>query len=206
MNLDIWNAALQYNGWCSEEKAAAIYELTFAKNPKLCVEIGVFGARSLAITAMALRDAAKEGGSPGVVWGIDPWTKEAALHHEVDAANRGWWEKVNLDQVREKGLTQLGVDGLWPWTRVIVSKSADAAQLFVLVDWLHIDGNHNEECSVSDVLLWVPKVRQGGYIWFDDVDWPQTARAIALLENGMAARVRDIHSAQGGVARLYVKQ
>lgn len=206
MTADIWESAVQYQGWCSEEKATAMYELTRSQNPRLCVEIGVFGARSLAVTAMALRDAQKDGGIGGVVWGIDPWTKDAALHNEMDQANREWWEKVDLDSVREAGLRRIGIDGLWPWTRVIVSKAGDAAMLFCLIDWLHIDGNHNEECSTNDVLLWAPKVRKGGYIWFDDVDWPQTQRALAILENGLARRVRDIQSAQGGLARLYVKE
>lgn len=203
---EIWASAVQYQGWCSEEKATAMYELTRAQAPKLCVEIGVFGSRSLAVTAMALRDAQTDGGSPGCVWGIDPWTKDAALKNEMDPANRDWWEKVDLDAVRDAGLKRIGSDNLWPWTRVIVAKSGDAAMLFCLIDSLHIDGNHNEECSTNDVLLWVPKVRKGGYIWFDDVDWPQTQRAISIMENGLAHRVRDIHSNQGGIARLYVKE
>ena len=206
MNPEIWESIKHYKGWCSHEKAVAMYELTRTQQPKVCVEIGVFGARSLAVVAMALRDAQTDGGLPGQVWGIDPWTNDAAIDHEENPANRDWWTKVDLDAVRDEAIRRLNASKLLEWARIIVSKSNDAAPLFHSIDWLHIDGNHNEECSTNDVLLWVPKVRKGGYIWFDDADWPQTRKAISILDGGMAERVRDIHSSDGGMARLYVKQ
>ena len=49
------------------------------------------------------------------------------------------------------------------------------------IDILHIDGNHSELASVRDVTTWLPRVKSGGYIWFDDTNWATTQRAIALL-------------------------
>ena len=49
------------------------------------------------------------------------------------------------------------------------------------IDFLHIDGNHSEESSVFDVTYWLPKVKKGGVICFDDAWWESTQKAIKLL-------------------------
>jgi len=36
------------------------------------------------------------------------------------------------------------------------------------IDILHIDGNH-QDAALLDVELYFPKVKSGGYIWFDDI-------------------------------------
>lgn len=205
MTDQIWEKLLCYPGWCSREKATAIYELTLAIRPKLVVEIGVFGGRSLAAFAFALRDAASTDSIRPEVWGIDPWTNEAALEGENDPANQGWWSKVDMHAVRETAIRRLTGDGLMEWTRIIVAKSESAYPLFSGIDMLHIDGNHNEEVSVKDVNLWVPRLKPKGYLWFDDVLWQQTRKAVERIETTFCQRVRDIYSQDGGCARLYVK-
>ena len=54
------------------------------------------------------------------------------------------------------------------------------------IDILHIDGNHSEQASYLDVTKWVPLVRSGGWIFFDDMTWFEngvftTARAVEWL-------------------------
>ena len=49
------------------------------------------------------------------------------------------------------------------------------------IDILHIDGNHSEEASFFDIVTYYPKVKSGGYIWFDDKNWATTKKAIDYL-------------------------
>jgi predicted O-methyltransferase YrrM len=42
---------------------------------------------------------------------------------------------------------------------------------------LHIDGNHSEEASTSDVDLFMPLVKPGGVVFMDDLNWDSTKRA-----------------------------
>jgi len=165
------------HGWCTFEKAKAMADLIVNVQPTLSVELGVFGGRSLIAQGLALRTI---GG--GVVWGIDPWTKEASIDGEVGEANRDWWSKLDINSIRESAVNSVTQFGLWKWIRIIVARSEHCYELFRNIDILHIDGNHSEECSTRDVNLWVPRVRSGGYVWFDDADWPSTKLAISYMD------------------------
>lgn len=163
-------------GWCSQEKAEAIAGIVLDHKPKICVEIGVFGARSLVAFAMAMRE-----NNSGVVWGIDPWTKEAALEGEAGTPNGDWWAKLDLDVIRNGAMNAITRANLWPWTRILVAKGQECVGFFNEVAVLHVDGNHHEEKAFQDATSWLPKVKQGGIILFDDIDWVSTRKAVAYL-------------------------
>jgi hypothetical protein len=59
-------------GWCSKEKACAFIDLVLQEKPQTCVEIGVFGGKSLLPVAMALKSLGQ-----GIVIGVDPWDKKS---------------------------------------------------------------------------------------------------------------------------------
>lgn len=182
------------HGWCTTEKAEAMARLICMEKPKLCVELGIFGGRSLVAQAIALKHVGS-----GVVWGIDPWTKEAAIEGTNDPENDKWWMKLDLDGIRDGALKAISDRELWPWTRVIIAKSHDCYNMFHDIDILHQDSNHSEEVSVLEAKRWVPLVRQGGYVWFDDADWPSTEKARKWIET-QCTRVLDV-----GNCRLYQK-
>jgi hypothetical protein len=69
--------------------------------------------------------------------------------------------------------------------------------MFDEVDVLHIDGNHSEEQSTADVHMWLPKIRSGGLVWFDDTDWKSTENARRLLAE------RCEHVSDVGTCALY---
>lgn len=183
-------------GWCTPEKAAAMMELVVETRPALCVEIGVFGGRSLAATAMALRD-----NRSGVVYGIDPFSTTAALEGEKDQANLDWWGRQDLGAVHESCCHFLTTFWLWRHVRLLHAAAHDVAGMFTdgSIDILHIDGNHSELASCRDVELYMPKVRPGGHVWFDDTDWKSTTAAQEIL-GGMCATIKDV-----GNCRLYRK-
>jgi cephalosporin hydroxylase len=163
-------------GWCPTEKARDMRELILATRPAVCVEIGVFGGASLIPTAEALRDA---GG--GVVYGVDPWTTEAALEGDHDRDSSDWWAREDMLAAYVACMTAITSRGLWPYVRILAGPSQCVASAIFGIDILHIDGNHSEIASCRDVYYYLPRVRPGGYVWMDDTDWRTTQKAAGLL-------------------------
>jgi hypothetical protein len=50
------------------------------------------------------------------------------------------------------------------------------------IDILHIDGNHSEWASSTDVVLWLPHLKPQGLLFMDDYDWESTQTAKRLIE------------------------
>lgn len=162
------------NGWCPEEKQKKLYQ--YCKDKQLCLEIGVYGGSSLIPMAQAVS---------GYVIGIDPWSNEEAIKSMPpdDVANREWWIKVDLDLIKKKFLEDLDKYNVRNKV-IVVESSSDKARHIVgkeSIDVLHIDGNHTEIESCRDVELWCPKIKKGGYLFFDDTEWGSVQKALTLL-------------------------
>lgn len=185
-------------GWCTVAKACEMADLITHVRPTVCVEIGVYGGRSLIPQAIALRELGY-----GVIVGIDPWSSEAATEGTSDPQNEEWWRQQNFGAIRgytEESIRRLGLERhciTLPW------RSENAQLLFQphSIDILHIDGNHTELASVRDVNTWFPRMKPGGHIWFDDINWSTTQKALSLLD-GCCERVKDVICENTNV-RLY---
>lgn len=173
------------HGWCNFEKAERLVRTIVETNPNLCVEIGVFGGSSLLPQGMALAY-----NKHGVIYGIDPWATDAALEEMIDESNKKWWGELNLEDIRIHCQKHIDKLGLGNYCRLIKAKSEDVVHQFDdgSVDILHIDGNHSEALSYKDATLYLPKVKPGGYIFFDDIWWSEgednqvtTRKAIVYL-------------------------
>ncbi len=166
------------DGWTTPERAVEMAELIVEHRPTICVEIGVFGGRSLIPTALALRH-----NNQGTVYGIDPWKTEAALEAENEA-NQSWWKNnVNLEEIHSKTMKAIWRLGLDQWAVVIRARSEHCPRLFGMVDWLFLDGNHSEVASSRDVRLYLPMVVSGGIVIADDTDWTTTRKAVGMIED-----------------------
>jgi len=166
-------------GWCTREKAERMMDLIHQTHPELCVEIGVFGGSSIYPTAKALQYQGY-----GYVCAIDPWEKqECTKGYEVGDLNYQWWNALDLHQIYLDFKQMLVKFQIFNTCRVMKLTSAEALDHFMdeSIDIIHIDGNHTEESALFDVQNWLPKVKKGGYIWFDDVDWPSTRKAVKFL-------------------------
>lgn len=165
--------------WAPVERLLETAESIIQSKPQVVVEIGVFAGRSMIPQALAL----KENGL-GRIYGIDPWRLESAIEGENEA-NRDWWSKnVDLHQMH-----RLTVEAIWKYgldERAIIIRAAsqDAVTLFAddSIDLLTIDGCHSEVASCRDVRLYLPLVKFGGTIIFDDSDWQSTAKALSMLD------------------------
>lgn len=186
------------HGWCWEEKALAMAELIVTTKPKVVVEIGVFGGKSLIPQALAVRD-----NKAGIVYGIDSWRNEDCIEDERDELGKEWWSNLRLHEVHRYAVEQIWKFGMEKWCVLIRAQSQHCARLFNQIDILHIDGCHSEVASCRDVDIYLPRVVPGGYVWFDDTNWGSTNRAVALMD-ARCVMVQEI--AGGNTCRLYQKR
>lgn len=166
-------------GWATPEKGAAFIDLVLEIKPAICVEIGVFGGRSLLPVAAALKFLGE-----GVIIGIDPWNRNEILPYFdpiKDKLHIDWWSRVNLEHIYYSYLSLLSQFELEDQVVTLRTTSAIASSAITDIDVLYIDGSHNELLSLMDVQLYLPKVRSGGYIWFNDSLWADTQPAVDLL-------------------------
>ncbi|OLE10688.1 MAG: hypothetical protein AUG89_11535 [Acidobacteria bacterium 13_1_20CM_4_56_7] len=164
------------DGWTTPERGIEMAKLILETKPTVVVELGVFGGRSFIAQAFALQSL-----GTGVIYGIDPWKTEAALEGENDA-NRQWWsESVDLEKIHREAMAVIWRNKLDQHAVIIRASSQHVVQLFNEIDVINIDANHSEIASCRDVELWLPKVKQGGLIWFDDADWVSTQKAVNML-------------------------
>ena len=165
---------VDFGGGCSPSKALVMAELIRVYQLNITADIGVYRGRSLLPQALAHRMC---GG--GLVYGIDPWS--AAEAHEEDLSTD---VKARLDTF----LATTDFDAMYRDVQALISQlelqqhcvlvretSANAAQFFqaenVEFDLIHIDGNHDTRKVRSDVSLYLPRLRTGGFLLLDDVSW-----------------------------------
>lgn len=153
-------------GWCTFEKASNFIDLILEEKPEVYVEIGVFGGRSMFPVAAALKFLGH-----GIVIGIDPWDKLECVKNfdpAEDEAHFKWWSTVNLNYVYYSYLNMLRRQDLSKFVVTLKMPSEKAAAEVGNIDILYLDGNHGRGGAMQDVVLFLPKVRQGGYIWLND--------------------------------------
>lgn len=164
------------DGWCSKEKASILIDIILDNKPEVIVEIGVFGGKSLIPMAFALSYNGK-----GKVYGVDPWSAlESATG--MDGVNYAWWSSIDHDAILKKLETRILEFNLQTYIELIRATSEDCRAI-ENIEILHIDGNHSEKTSLYDVLKWVPLVKSGGLIIFDDIDWLTTKDATTWLND-----------------------
>lgn len=125
----------------------------------VCAEIGVwegvFSGRILEIC------------EPAELHLIDPWL------YQPEFADTGFGRKKNENLMDEK--YQMVVDKFRDDPRVKVHRGMSDDMLAALpdasLDWIYIDGNHNEPFINRDLALALQKVKPNGIISGDDFNW-----------------------------------
>lgn len=162
-------------GWCSREKAVDLVNTVWKAKPKTAVEIGVFAGRSLLAIALTLPEGS-------TVIGIDPWAADASIRG-FDDENKTWWAQVDHDRIYTEctlAIKLLGIKNIRLF-RLTAEQALAQGHIPDVIDFLHIDGNHSEESSCFDVANYVPRVPSGKAVWLDDLEWPCTQKAQAIL-------------------------
>jgi hypothetical protein len=180
-------------GWCTLDKARLIMDLVketcSSKENPICLEIGVYGGKSIQPFAAALKSIGR-----GQVYGIDPWSAHEAVAG-YQGEHREFWASVDMDRMYDiclDGLRRLGVEDHVCLLKTTSELAPEISNICVI----HLDGQHTEQVS-SDVARWAPLVTDGGYFLVNDIDWSEdTRKAGPILESfGFY-----LHSRVGGCA------
>lgn len=166
-------------GWCSKEKALLIMDLIKESKSQRCLEIGVFSGMSLFPIARAL----KYNGS-GKVFAVDAWDPhEATKGFGTSDPNYVWWSQLNFENLFKQTIGIIKKNKLSEFCHVVKKPSQEVVNNFVdeSIDFIHFDGNHNEEFAFQDVVSYFPKVIDGGYILLNDPNWFSMRRALVFL-------------------------
>lgn len=166
-------------GWCSCEKAVLMYDWVVTNKPKRCVEIGVYGGRSLVPIALALAYLEQ-----GMVWGIDPYSAAVVEEDPDHVAGNPGWRQEDLDLAFSAALGAIVELKLARYVRLLCGHSAEVSRCFVgwKIGMLHIDGTHSVHQTMNDVANYVPRVEHGGTVWIDDLRLPGPAEAVRTLD------------------------
>jgi predicted O-methyltransferase YrrM len=182
----------QLEGWCTKNKASILMDIIFMLKPKILVEIGVWGGKSLVPMAYALKV-----NQSGKIYGIDPWSNAESMNG-MEGINLEWWGKVDHEKVMRGLQSKIIEFGLDEQIELIRSTSEQAPPI-PSIDILHIDGNHSELAAKIDVLKWVPLVRKGGIIIFDDTTWGSNLSAVEWLNEHCVKLVEFNESNDWGI-------
>jgi len=166
-------------GWCLSEKALLMMDVIRENKCRHCVEIGVFSGKSLIPIAMALQYNGE-----GKVFAIDAWDpSEAVKGFDSSDPNYVWWNQLDYNYFYRQTLTLIRRNKLNKFCDVIKQTSRNALRLFAdeTIDFLHLDGNHNEEFAFQDVIDYFPKVKDGGFILLNDPNWSSMKRSLVFL-------------------------
>lgn len=180
-------------GWCTPEKAQALFDLVIATDSQSTVELGVFGGRSLIPMALAH----KQKGS-GMITGIDPYAVEPSLEGTNHPANDEYWKSINYEQVYNNCKRALITNGVNEICWLLRSKSVTVANSYGdnSVDIIHQDSVHSKEVIIAELEAWSSKLKPGGYWIVDDTNWPETVEGYAELPNFGMELVTDYESWQ----------
>lgn len=165
-------------GWCPLRKAHDLAMAVLVLRPKVVVELGVWGGKSLLPMALACQSIGS-----GKVYAVDPWSAAASIEN-YDKPNVDWWGKQDHEAVYSafvNSVRELALDTVVEIARVKSKNFSPKAD----IDLLHVDGNHSE-VALADVNRFAPVVRIGGLVCMDDVGWstggvPTVAKAVAKL-------------------------
>lgn len=166
-------------GWCSKEKAVEFIDFILLEKPKTWVEIGVFGGSSIFPVISTFKHL-----NEGKVFAIDPWDKIECLKYfdpVLESSDLRWWGNLNMNQIYHSFLSMMKRFQLEKFCTVIRKTSEFAINEIPEIDVIYMDGNHSEEPSLQDAKIYLPKVRTGGFIWFNDAQWQQRQAAIEWL-------------------------
>ncbi len=191
-------------GWCSSDKIHKLYKLIIESKPSNLLEIGVFGGKSLLAQAFALRE-----NGFGMIHGVDPWKANDCIQGMTEENSINWWQNLDYTKIYNGCINSIVNNNLEDFVKIHRLTSLEySTKIDFEIDILHIDGNHEEESSCRDVELYLPKVKKGGYIWFDDANWYQTQKAISLIENKFGCKLVDKAASDdpNNFCNLYIKE
>lgn len=159
-------------GGSSLLKVLMLGELIVSQGLDRVVEIGVYRGKLMLPLARLMSRLGR-----GEVVGIDPYSAQAAVQRDVEREGIdlvGWPDTVDWEGLHQEVLAAISHWGVEGHARLLRQRAEDAASSFAAapIDILHVDGNHDRHAVTQDVELYLPYLRDSGYLVMDDITWP----------------------------------
>ncbi len=201
------------HGECAQEKILALCGvIPFAPKGDL-VEIGsLFGKSGYVLNRIGAYCGI------GATLCVDPWNLGLSVQTDapthIQEASGGWdWDLVYsgfliamlgctaapFNYLRMTSATAREVYGR---SGAVTSEAFGETPIAGAISVLHLDGNHDEAAVAEDFALWGPLVLPGGWIVFDDYNWPHGDGPRKVADRaivGYGARVRRSFVAGGAM-------
>jgi hypothetical protein len=140
-----------------------LIETIQANDIRRCLEIGVYGGRSLLAMALAAEH----------VDGVDAWDAMLVANRLEEGTDRQWWIN-NADMIAFLQDRLEDVIKTWGLSSKIALHKCQSSRYphnFFNIDLLHIDGDHVGAGPLGDCKRFLPAVNAGGWIFLDDINW-----------------------------------
>lgn len=159
------------HGWCEPDKQLTLANIVMAIQPRVIVEIGVWGGKSLIPMALAAQYISNQNYQPKVI-AIDPWASSESIKGQSEQDAKWWGETAGQPQHELVygsflgKLMELGINRMVQVQRT----TSDNAPVPESIGLFHCDGNHSIQ-ALKDVQRFGPAITQGGVCVLDDMDW-----------------------------------
>jgi len=162
------SAVKKVSGSCSEEKARMIMEIVYQIRPDIYVEIGVLSGASLIPALYAMKDM-----KHGKAYAIDAWSAKVAVEHMNESnPNYQHIKNINYKKHLKKFKKTLEKRKLEDFCKIIHKPAVEASsKIRKPIDILHLDGGVSRDDALLDAQYYLPKVRSGGYILFNNYSY-----------------------------------
>jgi predicted O-methyltransferase YrrM len=109
---------------------------------------------------------------------VDPWAKyvEDCSSYNLDAQELELKEaEIIFDKIKAK-YPNINKNKMQSneYVKYINNKS---------IDFIYIDGNHQYSSVKEDISIWIPKIKDGGFLSGHDYDWPSVKKAVIDILN-----------------------
>jgi hypothetical protein len=156
------------------------------------VEIGVWGGRSIIPCAAALRHV-----GTGFVTCVGTWSADAARASPIHGASDRLWSGVDFPRIKRQFHRFVAAADLTQQVRLVEADSRSAVALFDHIDFLHVNGTQCISNAAEVAVLYACKVRQGGIVLLDNVDWTGAESAWENLRGLYETLTTPTHSLVG---------
>lgn len=166
-------------GWCSNEKAALIINTIINNKCVLCVDIGTFAGKSLFSIIQAVKYQ-----KTGKIIGIDSWDSQIAIENlDGTPQDKEWWKNLDYDDLYRRTNDLVKKTNLESDCIIFKQTSESLVSSFEdnSIDFIHFDGSHKQEEIFNNIMLYYPKIKDGGFILLNDSNWLCMGKSLVFL-------------------------
>lgn len=203
------------HGECSREKVLALCGVVPTAPKGDIVEIGaLYGKSSYVLNRVGAWCGI------GATLCVDPWNLGLSVQTDapthIQAASGGWdWDVVYqgflvamlscasapFNYLR---MTSADAHAAYVASRTVTSPEFGDTRLAGSIAVLHLDGNHDEAAVAEDFALWGPLVVPGGWVIFDDYNWPHGDGPRKVADRAIAAYGSRVRRSFVGGGAMFV--